>query len=101
MPKEGIGMANEQQLTAELPHRLVMDGRNRLTVSGVREVESFDESMVALITVRGTLVVRGQGLHLKNLSLGQGEAAVDGMVESLTYEDEQPPKRGLWGRLFG
>lgn len=82
------------------PHRLTLDGRNRLTVSGVSDVESFDEQSVVLHTVRGTLVVRGQGLHLQMLSLEGGQAAVDGEVDSLTYEDTAPGG-GFFARLFG
>ena len=96
----GMGSINELP-AAELPHKLLMDGRNRLNVSGVKDVESFDEVMVVLITVRGTLVVRGEGLHLKALSLESGEVAVDGLIDALTYEDETPPRRGLFGRILG
>ena len=49
----------------ELPHKVTLEGRNRLNMTGVREVESFDEGMVVLHTTRGTLVIRGDGLHLQ------------------------------------
>ena len=42
------------------PHKLTLDSRNRLTMTGVTEVESFDEEMVVLHTTKGTLVIRGQ-----------------------------------------
>lgn len=94
-----MGSINELP-AAELPHKLMLDGRSRLNVSGVKDVESFDEAMIVLITVRGTLVVRGQGLHLKALSLEGGEVAVDGVIDALTYEDDTPPRRGLFGRIW-
>lgn len=97
-----MGVGNMGELpSAELPHKLLLDGRNRLNVSGVKDVESFDEAMIVLITVRGTLVVRGEGLHLKALSLENGEVAVDGLIDALTYEDDTPPRRGLFGRILG
>ena len=49
-------MANELK-AAELPHRLTLDGRSRLSVTGVLEVESFDERAVALVTARGALTI--------------------------------------------
>ncbi len=84
----------------ELPHRLTLEGRSRLSVTGVLEVESFDEGMIVLATTRGTLVVHGSGLHLQLLSLDGGQVSVDGQVESMCYE-EPAPTGGFFARLFG
>lgn len=89
-----------EQKSLELPHKLTLDGRNRLNLSGVKEVESFDEGMVVLHTTRGTLVVRGDGLHLQLLSLDGGQVQVDGTVNSMTYEDGVRTG-GFLSRLFG
>ena len=86
--------------TLELPHKVTLEGRNRLNMTGVREVESFDEGMVVLHTTRGTLVIRGDGLHLQLLSLDGGQVHVDGTVNSLTYEDSVQ-SGGFLARLFG
>ena len=85
--------------TMQLPHKLVLDERKKLTVSGVSEVVSFDENAVALQTVRGTLLIRGRDLHLKTLSLDGGQVAVDGLVELLAY-DEPRNEGGFLARLF-
>lgn len=95
-------MAYEYEEKAlELPHKIALDGRSRLNMTGITEVESFDEGMVVLHTTRGTLVVRGQGLHLQLLSLDGGQVHVDGTVDSLTYEDTQKEAGGFLARLFG
>ena len=83
------------------PHKLTLDSRNRLTMTGITEVESFDEEMVVLHTTRGTLVIRGTGLHLQLLSLDGGQVHVDGTVDSLTYEDTARDAGGFLTRLFG
>ena len=85
----------------ELPHKLTLDGRNRLNLTGVTEVESFDESMIVLHTTRGTLVIRGNGLHLQLLSLDGGQVHVDGTVDTMTYEDDAKEAGGFFARLFG
>ena len=90
-----------EQKGLELPHKLTLDGRNRLNLTGITEVESFDEGMVVLHTTRGTLVVRGEGLHLQLLSLDGGQVHVDGTVHSLTYEDDGHAAGGFFSRLFG
>lgn len=92
-------MINPQEQLA-LPHKLTLDGREKLTMDGVKDVESFDERMVILETVRGTLIVQGEGLHLQMLSLDGGQVAVDGLVDSLTYEAPRR-KGGLFSRMLG
>ena len=81
-------------------HRLTLEDREQLTVTGVEEVESFDETSIVMVTGRGTLVVRGSGLHIEQLSLDDGQLRVEGSVESLTYEDDGGGQTGFWGRLF-
>ncbi len=73
-----------------LPHKLSLNGRNSLTMSGVTEVVRFDEETVVLKTSMGLLNVHGQGLQLKNLSLEGGQVAVDGTVDALIYEAIRP-----------
>lgn len=82
-----------------LPHKLQLNERKTLTMTGVAEVVSFDDSTVVLQTSLGTLIVQGQQLQLKTLSLEGGQVAVDGNVSALIYEE---PKTGGWRqRLFG
>ena len=81
-----------------MPVPLQLVDRQKLTMSGVTEVVSFDENTVILQTALGTLLIQGQGLQLKNLSLEGGQVAVDGTVTSLSYEE--PRQDGLFRRLF-
>ena len=81
-----------------LPHKLTLNERNHLTMTGVSEVVSFDETAVVLHTAQGTLLVQGEGLQLKNLSLESSQVAVEGEICALVYEDSRPAKR--W-RLLG
>ena len=82
------------------PHALALTDRKKLTMTGVSEVVSFDETFVALKTSLGTLVVQGAGLQLKQLTPEGGNVTVEGEISSLQYE--QSRHRGGWaGRLFG
>ena len=83
-----------------LPHKLTLNDRSSLNVTGVTEVLSFDENAVILRTEQGTLTVHGERLHLKTLSLDGGQMAVDGHVTALLYEEPRPTG-GLLRRLFG
>ena len=82
-------------------HQLTLDGRERLTVSGVQDVERFDENLIVMSTAAGTLVVSGERLHIGKLSLDGGELYVDGQIDALQYEEASAGARGLLGRLFG
>ncbi len=90
-----------EKAALEAPHRLTLEDRSRLTMTGVTEVESFDEGQVVLHTTRGVIIVRGQGLHLQLLSLDGGQIHVDGTVDSITYEDNPREAGGFFARLFG
>ena len=83
-----------------LPHKLTLNERRNLTMTGVTEVVSFDDTAVILHTGPGTLVVQGQGLQLKTLTPDGGQVAVDGVIRALIYEEPKPAGSVL-RRLFG
>jgi sporulation protein YabP len=92
-----MDMASE---TIQLPHKLSLNERKNLTMTGVTEVVSFDDTMVVLRTALGTLEVQGQELQLKTLSIDGGQVAVDGHISALLYEEPRNSGGGLFGRLF-
>lgn len=95
-------MAYDNQMEMRAPHRITLEDRGALSVSGVMEVERFDENEIVMSTSRGTLVVRGEDLHIEKLSLDGGELRVEGSVDSLLYEDDGERRGGsLLARLFG
>lgn len=88
-------MAQEQ-----MNHVLRLDERKKLTMTGVTEVASFEDTAVVLHTCMGTLIVQGRELQLKNLSQDGGQVEVDGVISSLAYEEARP-ERGWLSRLLG
>ena len=93
-------MAYEEKLKpVKRSHNIVMEDRGKLTVSGVEDVSSFDESEIVMSTVCGSLIVSGSVLKIDRLSLDTGDVAVTGLVTALDYE-EVAPSRSLWARLF-
>lgn len=91
-----------EELMSNNQHRLELEGRERLLVSGVEEVERFDEEEIVMNTTAGTLVVGGTNLHIGKLNLDGGELHVDGTIHTLLYEDTAPRNgQGLFRRLFG
>lgn len=84
----------------QMPHKLSLNERSNLTLTGVLEVVSFDENTVVMKTCLGTLIVQGSNLQLNKLSLEGGEARVDGSIAALIYEETRAPG-GLWRKLLG
>ena len=76
-----------------IPHNLTLTERKSMTMTGVTEVIRFDECSVLLRTALGTLLVQGQDLQLKQLTLDGGNVAVDGQISALSYEE---PRQGSW-----
>ena len=79
-----------------LPHKLCLNERKSLTMTGVTEVVSFEENAVVLRTALGTLLVQGRGLKLKTLSPDGGQVAVEGTVSAMSYQEPRTRRR-----LFG
>lgn len=84
----------------QLPHKLTLNERKALTMTGVTEVVSFDDTAVILRTGLGTLMVQGRDLQLKTLSLDGGQVAVDGVVAALIYEEPRA-NGGFLHRFLG
>lgn len=82
-------------------HNLIVEDRNSLTVTGVTDIERFDEEEVVVATELGQLSIKGQGLHLNKIDVEDGELSVEGELDSFTYSDRQElAKGGFLARLF-
>ena len=92
---------DDSRLPAEAAHHILLEGREQLTVSGVEEVESFDENTIVMSTVKGTLVVRGEDRHISKLPRAGGDSTVAGSGDSLTYVDDGRGWGGLLSRRLG
>ncbi len=89
----------ENRKSAQRPHSVIMEERKKLSVSGVEDVESFDDTEIVMRTVCGDLIIRGSELQIDKLSLDTGDVNVMGVVSELSYEVTAPSGR-LWTKLF-
>ncbi len=90
----------EKPKTAVKPHSLSLEDRGKLSVTGVEDVESFDEAVIVMNTSQGNLIVRGSGLHIGKINLEVGELRVEGLISDLSYE-EKSSSGGFWSKVFG
>lgn len=92
----------EEKQTAGL-HKLTMSARKTLSLTGVKEVISFDTKEVVLATTQGMLIVRGDGLNVNRLLVEKGEVEIEGRIDSLIYSERGKngkKEEALWKRLF-
>ena len=92
-------MDRMDKTTPPTPHQLIMQERKLLELTGVSDVDSFDENTVIAYTSQGELSVRGQGLHIRPLNLETGSLSVEGLIDSLTYTNTIKTS-GFLGRVF-
>ena len=88
-----------EQAGSHLPHHLILEERQHLTLSGVTDVAKYDESAVTVCIEGGTLTVTGDGLQIVRLDVESGDMVLDGRVDGLTYA-VSTGRGGIFGRLF-
>ncbi|MCI1931530.1 MAG: sporulation protein YabP [Clostridia bacterium] len=81
-------------------NRIVIDEREEITINGVEEVMSFDDESIICTSELGMIVIKGSELHIGKLSLEEGILTAQGMIESVSYEDEPLTGGGFFKKLF-
>ena len=94
---EDLNSTNKRQ------HKMVMINRKSCSLTGVIDVIAFDESEVILETDQGILMMKGQGIHVKRLTLEQGEVELEGKLDSFLYSEQKSMAakgESFFSRLF-
>ncbi|MGL5512144.1 MAG: sporulation protein YabP [Sporomusa sp.] len=86
--------------TPKWRHQLTLVDREELIIDGVVSLGSYDEKEIAMETEQGVLMIKGEGLNIKQLNLEQGNIIVEGTVKGLSYEDDQRQRKGLLERFL-
>ena len=81
-------------------HNLLLEDRKRLKLTGVTDVDSFDDSAATAYTVEGELQIAGEGLRVLSFNNDLGELLLEGTFRSFCYLDNAPKKAGLFARLL-
>ncbi len=80
---------------------LILENREKLSISGVIDVLSFDDQIVILETELGMLSIKGEDLRINKLSIDTQDVIIEGNIVSLTYSDKEERKSGnLLGKIF-
>lgn len=82
------------------PHNVVLEERKKASLTGILDVESFNEKEILVRSETGMLTLFGDGLHNNKLDLDHGQLIVDGFVAGIEYHDEPSKERSVFARLF-
>ena len=83
------------------PHSLTLQARSRAIITGVEDVDSFNDQMVVLLTTAGAMTLIGSQLHVSRLNLEAGELSIEGHIVALEYDERvKKTKASAIARLF-
>ena len=82
---------DERQLIKS--HKISLNNRLSGSMTGVREVISFDGSEIILDTEQGILILKGEDLHVTRLTLDKGEVEINGRIDGIMYTESDDKKR--------
>ncbi len=88
-----------QKEANENPHNVVIQDREKLSVTGVEDIENFDERETVLYTALGRLLIRGRDMKMERLSVDEGALVIHGQIDAVEYSELRA--RTLFGKLFG
>ena len=80
-------------------HNIIIEDRKKLTLSGVKDVISFDDETLLLETVLGRLTVKGAGLHIVNFDTASGDLFAEGKIYAAVYTSDEK-NGGFFSRVF-
>jgi sporulation protein YabP len=98
---KGECIMEEKKINKPMKQTILLENREKLCVSGVIDVESFNDQSIIAVTDIGILIIRGTELHINKLNLESNELVVEGDIYSLEYSDGDTGKsKSFFGKMF-
>lgn len=89
-----------KQIQNKKQHNFLLENREKISISGVLDVDIFNPDMVVVQTEMGMLTIKGIDLHINKLNLESSELCVEGEISSCVYSDKAMPSGGFLGKIF-
>ncbi|WP_010246288.1 sporulation protein YabP [Acetivibrio cellulolyticus] len=96
-------MNEDKKISRQTSQNLIMENREKLSLSGVLKVRSFDDETVEIETELGVLIVCGEDLHINKLSIDNSELSIEGYIVSCEYNDSESSRSkgmGFFSKMF-
>lgn len=93
---------DERKINTNVIQNLVLENREKLSISGVVDVLSFDDQVVIVETELGLLTIKGENLRINKLSIDTSEVVVEGEIYNLAYSENDLDKKnsGIFNKIF-
>lgn len=96
-----IGAEEKLRLARGRVHNVDVTNRESATITGVTDVEAFNEEEIVMLTELGVLVLAGEGLHIVRLDLDDGILSAEGRIHAMEYvQESRTQKKGVLAGLF-
>ena len=90
---------NEMQ--SNIIQNVILENRKKLTMTGIKDVLSFDDEIVSVESELGLINIKGTDLKVNKISVESGDVIVEGVIRAIEYSDKEfGPKQGLMSRIF-
>lgn len=86
-------MIEEAKKMTNVIQNIILENREKLNVSGVLDVLSFDDQIIIVETELGLLTIKGENLKINKLNIDTSEVTLDGMIASLSYSNSDSIKK--------
>ena len=96
----GVIFMEEKQSLAKKNGNLIIENRQKLTVTAIYDVESFSGEKIVLLTEDGTLTVTGKDMHIKKLSAESKDAVIEGKIDGCVYSDGKRSNESFFKRVL-
>lgn len=93
-------MVQEEKKMMKRSNNIIMENRRTVSISGVIDVESFDEQSIVLNTDLGILTIAGDELHINKLNVENGDMNIEGEIGALMYQEREEKREGIFSKLF-
>lgn len=82
-------------------HKISVENREKISISGVIDVESFDENEIILYTTDGAVNLFGEEFKINKLNVDSGDVEIEGFINEIKYTGEdKSEKGGFWSKIF-
>ncbi len=83
-----------------MDHKVVLESREKLSVSGVEHVYHFDDKKIEIRTNCGEMLVEGENLDMNKLNLDESVINIEGTINTIIYSKDRKSKESFIKRIF-
>ena len=90
----------DERILVKAPHNLIIESRKDISITGVSEIDSFDENAVIAMTSYGELSIIGDNLHVNKLNIDSGELSISGNIRAISYSENTASPKSFLAKIF-